>query len=187
MKRDDLLQPEIASDSGLPAVIEAAEKRQHPRFPVSVSAEVVETKTRARVRGRATDLGIGGCYIDTLSTFSEGIEVEVLLHAEGRTLHCRALVTYVASGTGLGMGLAFTEAITGQQATLLDWMSGLGGPDLVEPPEKAEPKHAPSGESQPDKLPDDLKEIVLELVGLLVHKELLTESEAGQLRARLSE
>jgi hypothetical protein len=187
VKREDVLQQTILPESGRPAIEETVEKRRHARIAVSVSAEIVEPKTHARVTGRATDLGVGGCYIDTLSTFSEGTEVEVLLHAEGRTLHCRALVTYVASGAGLGMGLAFTEAVTGQQATLLDWMSGLGGLAPVELPEKAAPECTPDGESEPNKPPDDLKEVVLALVELLLHKELLTESEADQLRTRPSD
>lgn len=185
MKQEDVLQQAVLSEPGLQVTAEQVEKRRHTRFPVSVSAEVIEPKTRARVTGRATDLGIGGCYIDTLSTFSEGTQVEVLLHWEGRTLHCRALVTYAVSGRSIGMGLAFTETVAGQEATLLDWMTGLGGPPVVSP-DQAGPENPSAAETELAKRPG-LKEVVRELVELLLRKQLLTESEAAGFRNTLSQ
>lgn len=185
MKRETVLQQAVLPEPGLQDTAEQIEKRRHTRYPVSVSAEVIETKTRARVTGRATDLGVGGCYVDTLNTFAEGTQVEVLLHWEGRTLHCRALVSYAVTGRSIGMGLAFTETATGQEATLLDWMSGLGGDPLAESLQKAEAEIKSGAETESPK-PHGLKETVLELVELLLRKKLLTESEAAQFRNTLS-
>lgn len=186
MKRDYVLQQAVLPEPGLQATAEQLEKRRHTRFPVSVSAEVIETKTRARVSGRATDLGVGGCYVDTLSTFAEGVQVEVLLHWGGRTLHCHALVSYAVNGRSIGMGLAFTQTASDQEATLLEWVSGLGGEAPVVSPNKAEPEIAPVEEPELAK-PSGLKEVVQELVELLWRKQLLTEAEAARFRDTLSE
>jgi hypothetical protein len=186
VKREDVLQQAVLPEHGLQATAEQIEKRRHTRFPVSVSAEVIETKTRARVTGRASDLGVGGCYIDTLSTFAEGTQVEVLLHWEGRTLHCHALVTYAVTGRSIGMGLAFTGTAMGQESTLLDWMRGLGGDPRAGSQEKAEPETTAEPEPELAK-PAGLKGVVQELIDLLAEKRLLTDSEAARLRNELSE
>jgi len=186
VKRADVLQQAVLPEPGLQETAEQIEKRRHARYPVSVSAEVIEAKTRARVTGRATDLGVGGCYVDTLNTFAEGTQVEVLLHWEGRTLHCRALVTYAVTGRSIGMGLAFTGTATGQEATLLDWMSGLGGDPLAESEPQAEAEIRSTEDTEMAK-PLSLQEVVLKLVELLVRKQVLTESEAAQFRSSLSD
>lgn len=186
MKREGVLRQAILPEPGLQVTAEQLEKRRHTRFPVSVSAEIIEIKTRASVTGRATDLGVGGCYVDTLSTFSEGTQVEVLLRREGRTLHCRALVTHAVTGRSIGMGLAFTEIAPNQEATLLDWVGALGGEPLRESKDQAEPEIKSGAETElANRL--SLKEVVQELVALLVRKQLLTDSEAARFRSRLSE
>lgn len=186
MKREDVLQPALLPESGLQITAEQLEKRRHTRFAVSVSAEIIETKTRARVTGRATDLGVGGCYIDTLSTFSAGTQVEVFLRCEGRTFHCHALVTYAVTQSAVGMGLAFTETAADQDVTLLDWVSSLGGDPPVRPRGKAGPEITYGAEPGLEKQ-RGLKEIVQELVALLARKKVLTDSEAVRILSNLSE
>ena len=186
MKRDEVLQQEVLPESGLPVTAEQIEKRRHTRFPVSISAEIIETKARARVTGRVTDLGVGGCYIDTLNTFSEGTQVEVLLRWGGRTLHCHALVTYAVTGRSIGMGLAFTEIAADQEGTLLDWVSGLGGGPPAESQDKAEAKITADAETALAK-PPSLQAVVQKLVELLARKRLLTDSEARRILGNLCE
>lgn len=114
--------------------------RRYDRFPVSVSAVVTDTETRMRLTSRTTDLGTGGCYIDTLRPFSEGTQVDVVLCGEGRTLHCRALVSYSSNGsTAPGMGLAFSEIAPDQAARLLDWVRELAQESAPGPRDKAKP------------------------------------------------
>jgi PilZ domain len=182
VKREDALQQTILPDSDPSAVEEAAEKRQHPRVPVSIGVEIVHAKTQVRITGRATDFGVGGCYVDTMNTFAEGTPVDVFLHWQGRTLSLRALVSYVVNGRSIGMGLSFTGTTAESGATLLDWVTGLSS----EPPRRPAPKLVSGPES---KLPgvQPLGEIIGQLVTLLVRKQVLTESEAAQLRDRLSE
>jgi hypothetical protein len=78
------------------------------------------------------------------------------------------------------MGLAFTGTATDQEATLLDWMSELGGNPPAEKREKATPQIRSGAETLLTK-PPGLKDVVEELVALLVHKRVLTDSEARRL------
>jgi len=186
VKREDVPQQAVLSDPSLQVTTDQLERRRHTRFPASVSAEVIDTKSRARVTGRATDLGAGGCYMDTLNTFPGGTQVEVFLRCEGRTFHCHAIVTYTVSRGGVGMGLAFTETAPDQEASLLDWVKQLGGEPSVEPRLKAEPKITADTQTALAK-PTSLKVVVQTLVELLARKRLLTESEARQILGDLYE
>jgi hypothetical protein len=108
--REDVLQQEILPDADAPGARPEPEKRQHARIPVSIGVEIVDTSTGIQITGRATDVGVGGCYVDTINTFAKGTPVDVTLHWQERVLHMRALVSYVASRGTIGMGLSFIGA-----------------------------------------------------------------------------
>ena len=186
MKRDEVLHrsnpPE--STSSPQAVAEAVEKRQHARVPVSLGVEIVDDATRVRITGRATDFGVGGCYVDTMNTFTKGTAVEVFFHWEGRTLHMHALVSYAVNGRSIGMGLAFTGVSTEEGANLLDWITGLGGKPPQERTPEPEPGAWAGGETRPEKA-QRIEEAMEELVTLLVCKQVLTEAEGATLRKRI--
>jgi hypothetical protein len=83
VKVDDSSKQRVArSKSAGRQAIENADRRGHPRYPVSASAEVLEARTDTRVTGRATDLGLGGCYVDTLSPFAVGTAVHMRVFTE---------------------------------------------------------------------------------------------------------
>jgi hypothetical protein len=111
--RRKALQPAIQLDRSLQTTTtERFERRLHTRFPISATAVLTKPKVGAQmIGGLATDFGAGGCYIARSNTLSKGTRVEVFLCCERQTLHRHALVAYVVTGTGIGMGLAFTEAV----------------------------------------------------------------------------
>ena len=84
------------------------------------------------------------------------------------------------------MGLAFTEAAPDQKASLLDWVSELGGEPEAKSRHDAEAEIMFSAGSGPAKQPS-AKDDVRELVALLVRKRLLTESETARFRDEPSE
>lgn len=185
MKREDVLQREILPDAGSPTTTEASEKRQHARVPVSIGVEIVDTRTHVRITGRATDFGVGGCYVDTMSTFAEGTPVDVFLHWHGRTLQMRALVSYVVNGRSIGMGLSFTGSSAEAGATLLDWVTGSSSRSPQKSSPRAEPKTGSTSEVEPIR-GQGLENTIGELLALLVHKRVLTETEGAQLRDKIS-
>jgi hypothetical protein len=184
VKRQEIPQQPASPDSRLSTIQEATEKRQHPRVPVSFGVEIVNTKTQAHIAGRATDLGVGGCYVESRETFPEGTMVDLFLHSQERRLHLRALVSYAMQGASTGMGLAFTGTSPEAGATILDWVTGLGGES--EPSRAAQTPETGAAADQVRRInPYCLQDVLGELVALLTHKRLLTEPEGAELRAKL--
>ncbi len=56
------------------ATDEAADRRDSIRYQVTVAAEVIELISGTRFSTRTTDLGPGGCFVDTLDAASRGFE-----------------------------------------------------------------------------------------------------------------
>src|SRR5690349_18261156 len=86
---------------------ESAERRGAIRHQITVSAEVVEIKSGTRFSSRTTDLGPGGCFVDTLMPLPVGSAVRTRLSKDNVSFEAVGTVTF--SQTGLGMGIAFED------------------------------------------------------------------------------
>lgn len=190
MKQQDLVTrapAEAAAGENKPA--ESAERRESVRFAVSASADMLELRTRTRLSGRASDLGAGGCYVDTVTPFPVGTSVVLNLTSENRNVHAMANVVY--AHTGMGMGLAFAEMTPTQKANLSNWLRELSG----EPPKHEEPCEADVPYLQEATAPEPgagnktarLLDAMQELVSLLESKRVLTEAEVELLRSKMRE
>ena len=147
-----------------------AERRGTHRHTVTASAEVVELGSGAKFSTRTTDLGPGGCFVDTMVPFPVGADVRVKVH-KGRTqFETGGLVVY--SQAGLGMGIAFSDMEPTQRAALDAWLAELTG-------EKQSAAHESSyaGEARASRTTD--KAAFVRLVRLLISKGLLTEAEGA--------
>jgi hypothetical protein len=140
------------------------ERRHHARFPVTATVEAVELQSKARVTGRTSDLGMGGCYIDTISPLPLNSQVKMRITHEGRSFESKARVA--VSSMGMGMGVAFIETEPDQLAILQTWIRELSGelsssePDL---PKIAETQQLVASRPVSSE-PDALEELVTELV-----------------------
>jgi hypothetical protein len=173
---------QLPGHRGQEALADEGERRERPRYPVSASAEILEPRTNTRLTGRATDLGVGGCYVDTMSPFAVGTAVRVRVFAEGHSFQARAVVTYAL--TSMGMGLAFSDVSADQVASLHGWVAELNGETM--PYSELDSEGAFSVEKRGAKSAS-LRDVVNEMVGLLQEKHVLTEMEAKDLRQKLSE
>jgi hypothetical protein len=190
LKQQDLLvRPPVEPASRRNKPAQSGERRKSVRFAVSASADMLELRTHARLSGRASDLGAGGCYIDTVTPFPIGTTVVLNLTSENHNVHAMANIVY--AHTGMGMGLAFAEMTPTQQANLSNWLRELGG----EPP-KAEPAteagvpflqeatiRKPIANARGAALLGALEE----LVSLLANKRVLTEAEVELLQDKMAE
>ena len=113
------------TDSNNAAVSSPAERRHHLRFPFSATVEAVETKSGTKVTGRTSDLGLGGCYVDTLSPFPVGTEAKIRILRENESFEAQARVVY--SLIGMGMGLAFVSAQPKQIRLFQRWLQEISG------------------------------------------------------------
>ena len=151
----------------------AAERRQSVRFQFTASAQVVDRQTGARFTTRTTDLGPGGCFVDTLVPFPEGTVVHISLSKGQNTFETDGYVVYAQAG--LGMGLAYNDLNAEQATSLRDWLK-----EVTEEREATfeilrTARHAStSGTPRANE-----KAMVIRMVQLLVGKGLLTEGEGS--------
>jgi PilZ domain len=190
LKQEDLLVGSPAEPAaGLNKPAETSERRKSARFAVSASADILELRTRTHLSGRASDLGAGGCYVDTVTPFPVGTSVVLNLTSENHTVHAMANVVY--AHTGMGMGLAFAEMTPTQKANLSTWLRELSG----EPPKAEAPSEADMPYLQEATIREPavhtkgagLLDAMQELVSLLGNKRVLTEAEVEVLRDKMAE
>jgi hypothetical protein len=160
--------PEEPAKSGGP------ERRAQVRFPFTAAAEVHELRSKARVTGRCSDLGIGGCYVDTLSPFPVGAPVRVRVERDQREFEAEAVVAY--AHVQMGMGLTFTEVKREHQDVLRSWIAELSG---EQPPEPAVSTVEVEGEAID--VNANMRLVLNELITLLVRRKIITENEGARL------
>lgn len=150
------------------------ERRIAKRYPFTASAEVVDLRSKARVTGRSSDLGIGGCYIDTLAPFAVGAAVQIRLERDQRKFEATGIVTYAL--VSMGMGLAFTDIKPEQRALLKEWVAELSG-------EKAEGPETPAATPEASLLQavSNNCEVLKEIINIMVRRKVINESEAAAL------
>ena len=161
-------------------VANPAERRRNLRFPFSATVEAIETKSGTKVTGRTSDLGLGGCYVDTLSPFPVGTEAKIRILRENETFEAQVKVVF--SSIGMGMGLAFVSAQPKQVRLFQRWLLEISGQPLPEPDRNSQsaPETAPAEKTQ------TLKNAVLsDLILTLMQKKVLTEREGKDLLRKL--
>jgi hypothetical protein len=91
--------------------------RRHERS--GIRKEISLTSASGRRETRISDLSLGGCYVESISIYSSGEEVEFDLQDDaGQTLHFTGTIAYVLEGQGFGLNftnltpdhLAFLES-----------------------------------------------------------------------------
>lgn len=105
--------------------VKESERRNSDRHMFTATAEVIELSSGSHFSTRTTDLGPGGCFIDTANPFNVGSKVQVVLRKGKNELKTDGIVVY--SQYGLGMGIAFDEITQAQQAALQLWLAELTG------------------------------------------------------------
>ena len=162
------------------AIVVPEERRRNLRFPFSATVEAIDNKSGTKVIGRTSDLGLGGCYIDTLSPFPVGTEAKIRIIRDNENFDAQARVVY--SMVGMGMGLAFVSAQPKQVRLFQKWLQKISGQPVAEPeapaPRAEEPVHAEETQT--------LKNVVLsDLIMTLMQKKILTEMEGKDLLRKL--
>lgn len=161
---------------------DSAERRKTKRFAVSGSAELWESQTSTRLNGRVSDLGMGGCYIDTVSPFPVGTSLVIKLASGKHNVAAKGAVVYAQPG--MGMGLVFTETNAEQKEKLSAWLSELSGESVEEQQSQADsPKLEVRAEPVIRSGP---VQALQELVSLLGNRGVLSESEVELLREKMT-
>jgi len=158
------------------------ERRTSPRYPFTATCDATEPKSGAKIIGRTSDLGRGGCYIDTIGPFPPGTNLVVRINRENQTLKISGKVIFAQPG--MGMGLAFADAEPDQQAILDHWIAELSGEPVAKPePSSTNSEVSPSAGSKVSE--NQSLYVVNELILLLLQKGVLTEAEGKSLLQKL--
>ena len=165
-------------ESDATLVASPAERRRNLRFLFSATVEVTEPRSGAKMMGRTSDLGLGGCYIDTMTPFPAGTEAKIRIVRESETFEAQVKVIF--SQIGMGMGVAFVSAQPKQIRIFQKWVLEISGKSAPIPEAEASASVA-SGQT-----PDLNGAVLNDLISMLVKKNILTESEALSLVRRLS-
>jgi hypothetical protein len=100
--------------------LQTAKRRSVRRCPLVASAEVTELSSGTLLSGRSSELGLGGCYIDSLNPFPEGTLVGLKIFRDQGVFETKAKVVYC--DPRFGMGLAFTDMTPDQRSLLEAWL-----------------------------------------------------------------
>ena len=162
--------------------VASVERRKHPRYSFSAAADVVEIRSGARVQGRISDLARGGCYVDAMSPFAVGAEVNIGIAVESRAFFADARVVFAAPG--MGMGLMFTSIEPEHLPVLKRWLAELSGEAHSEP--AAAKQEKPADEANGSIRPHREQNYVLnELIIALMRKHVLSDVEGKTLLQKL--
>lgn len=157
------------------------ENRALPRYEISAYCEVFEPKTRTRFKGRVSDLGRGGCFVDTISPFSRGTVTKLLIRRDDQSFEATGRVAYALEG--MGMGLLFTKAEPEQLWTLEQWLREASGEDELE----AAPDDS-DGDSELDDvqgMSNEVSFVVNELILELLRNGILSEAKSKDMLQKL--
>jgi len=151
-----------------------ADRRNADRHSFTAAAEVIELSSGARFSTRTTDLGPGGCFVDTMVPFPVSSKVRVTVRKGQANFETTGVVVY--SQTGLGMGIAFDTMELGQRHALDSWLA-----DLTETKQAATSVPASYGAYESVSGKSQSTAAVTRLVKLMIGKGLLTEAEGASI------
>lgn len=105
---------------------ESPKQRIVRRCPFVSSAEVIDLPSGTRRTGRTSELGVGGCYIETPDPFPEETVVRLRIFRGEDVFETEAKVVYSYDAQlKSGMGLAFVEVAPNQRSLLESWLAEI--------------------------------------------------------------
>lgn len=164
-------KPPNRAGGGKSAAIKEAERRTGDRHVFTASAEVIELSSGARFSTRTTDLGPGGCFVDTTNPFPVGAEVRVTVRKGKNEFRTGGTVVY--SQQGLGMGISFSDLDPDQRRALDAWVGELTAGHSPAEPSPTQQATAALFEGKSDRA------ALVRLVRLMITKGILTEAEGS--------
>jgi hypothetical protein len=79
------------------------DRRDSPRYALTLVAVVTELATANVLNARSSDVSRSGCYVDTLQPLPPGTNVKILLRSGDEIFEAPAIVVYMCPGLGMGV------------------------------------------------------------------------------------
>ncbi len=158
------------------------ERRRYPRWSFTAAVSVMEPASGAHIEAHTTDLGPGGCFVDTMNSFPPGTKVQLRMTKDGKSVEADAVVAF--SQVGVGMGLSLTTIAPGHRAVLDHWFAELRGEVGPAPHTLDEVKEVKDIRAS-NLLKTETEYALEELLVALMRKGLLNEEEGEPILRRL--
>jgi hypothetical protein len=156
---------------GNSTAVKEADRRETERHTFTAGADVRELSSGARFSTRTTDLGPGGCFVDTTNPFPVGSKLQLTLHKGKSSFETAGTVVY--SQNGLGMGVAFDGLDDTQRNALAAWLTGATGERVATHEPVPVQKRASDFQRRAE------SPALVRLVRLMIGKGILTEAEGS--------
>jgi PilZ domain len=156
------------------------ERRRYPRYQCTGAVQLSKEGTDLPTWVRLTDIGLGGCYVETLSPVPLQTTVDLVIDAEG--LQIRGLGKVRTLHPSVGNGIAFTQMKADDWQRLHQLIARLAAPT---PREVPAPAPAPAVATVQAVATPPLEALLqlLEKKGVLTREEFLAELTTIKLRA----
>jgi hypothetical protein len=151
------------------------ECRRFDRFPFSAMVVATDLGSGTQLSGKTLDMGMGGCYVESLDPFPIGTALKILLTKEETEFE--ALASVVSSKVGMGMGVEFISAAPVQFRIFRGWLDELMGKSPRE--QNKQERFAENAEREVRDLRQD--STLMELLIVLMGKGVLSDSEGKAL------
>jgi hypothetical protein len=92
-------------------------------LPFLTEAEVMEPPAGTWLKTLLSDLGLSGCYVDTLPPLPVGTRIRLMVVRNKIIL--KVLATEIYSEPRPGMGVFFAQLSTEQQSILENWLADV--------------------------------------------------------------
>ena len=155
------------------------ERRAYPRYAFNAAVDILDPRSGVRSNGLMTDIGGGGCYVNSSSPFLKGTELKIRVMKGTASFSAQARVVYASAG--VGMGLVFTVIETDQRRVLERWLAELHADSPAEPQPAREVKEY-VGKFSPG---SNQNHVLSELIITLVRNGALTGAEGKALQKLL--
>ncbi|HYY72651.1 MAG TPA: PilZ domain-containing protein [Candidatus Bathyarchaeia archaeon] len=162
-----------------------SDRRSDLRCSFQAPVELIDIRTGSRMLARISDLSMRGCYVDTLNPFPIDAAVRLRIQKGNEILDVTANVA--SRHTGSGMGMVFDTLTTAQRSVLESWLcESFASPesDSLSSESRSLLASMPEKKAQPELL--DVS-CVARLVQTLVHKGVLSQSEASDILGDLDD
>jgi hypothetical protein len=170
----------------MPVANEKLRRRSQSRKPFIASALVFEPKSETQLRVRTSDLGLDGCFIDTLNPFAPGTMLKVRIDKGGTSFETWAKVVYSLSS--MGMGMVFHFVAPEQLWVLHRWLGDATGdvllPEVSLPP--AEEEIPGAGFLSAEKTKDVHCDALGQLIDELTSRGLISQEKGNAILQMLS-
>ena len=100
-----------------------SERRKHPRLKCVNSVELYPEGDSAKVWGKASDLSLGGCFVEMPMPLKEGTKLKIVLWVRDEKLIVKGKV--VSSRPGFGVGIEFSEITPEDTARLRQFLQSI--------------------------------------------------------------